>query len=169
MTQPTPLTWTLRLKSHRTTFLLHTDPLSPFSALKRALHTALTETGLHASPDGPPIPLPASPSAIQLGRPVDPQDPSQGFMLGEWEEAADSDVEVEGAKGKGKAKGKGVKRGAGGDCPKGAGLKDGAILAFRWEGEGMQGGEWEVQIASFEDAYGVQNESDVGARAEFEG
>lgn len=89
-------------------------------------------------------------------------------MLGEWEEAAaDSDVEVDEGKGKGKAKG--VKRGAGADCPKGAGLKDGAVLAFRWDGEGMRGSEWEVQIASFEDAYGVQNESDVGARAEFEG
>lgn len=170
MAQPTPSTWTLRLKSHRTTVLLHVDPLSAFSTIKSQLHTALTETGLQATEHGPSIQLPDTASDIQLGRPLDPLDSGAGFTLGEWEDAEqDSDVaiEEEGGRGKGKAT---KKTGSGKDCPKGAGLKDGAVLAFRWEGiEGADGNEWGVQIASFEDAYGVTNEGDVGGRAEFEG
>ena len=114
-------------------------------------------------------------------------DPHEGFQLGEWEYAADEEEESEG-----KGKGKGKKSSAGDkmagpanvkDCPKGAGLKDGAVLAFRWVGEGMWDGEdedeeggrkgddgmWGVKLASFEDAYGVENEMDVGGRREFEG
>ena len=96
---------------------------------------------------------------------------------------ADDEVAIEGAaegskgKGKGKAvastaaaKGKGRKSEGAGDCPKGAGLKDGAVLAFRWEGDGApEESSWGVQLAIYEDAYGVQNEGDVGGRAEFEG
>jgi hypothetical protein len=174
MAQPTPQTWTLRLKSHRTTVLLHIDPLQTFSAIKSHLYTALSETGLQATEHGPSIPLPASPEDIQFGRPVDPLDPSSGFVLGEWETPAEDDevaIEDEG-KGKGKSSAKGKSKGVDNvkDCPKGAGLKDGAVLAFRWEGDGTEDeASWGVKIASFEDAYGVQNEGDVGARAEFEG
>lgn len=189
MATPTPLTWTLRLKSHRTTVLLHTDPLASFLTLKTALYSALTDTGLHASsPASPAIPLPASPADIKLARPIDPLDPSAGFVLGEWEtgfrtsgSASDDEVAVDeeemgGAQAKGKGKGKAKAEMAGGaDCPKGAGLKDGGVLAFRWEGDGVVEAEgegdksWGVQIARFEDAYGVVNEGDVGARGEFEG
>jgi hypothetical protein len=187
MTTPTPTTWTLRLKSHRTTVLLHIDPLTPFTTIKKTLHTALTETGLSPFEGGPEISLPSSPEEIQLGRPRDPLDASQGFVLGEWESAqSDDEVDIEDvaeeSKGKGKgkgkaaassaaAKGKGRKSEGAGDCPKGAGLKDGAVLAFRWEGDGTAPEEssWGVQLAIYEDAYGVQNEGDVGGRAEFEG
>ena len=73
-------------------------------------------------------------------------------------------------------------------CPKGAGLRDGAVLAFRWRGDGIWDGDedvdidmedgiaggkkmdmWGVRIASFEDSYGVENEGDVGGVREFEG
>ena len=184
MTTPTPTTWTLRLKSHRTTVFLHIDPLTPFTTIKQHLHTALTETTLSKFDGGPPIPHPASPEENQLGRPIDPLDARQGFVLGEWE-SAQSDDEVaiedaaEGSKGKGKgkaaasaaaAKGKGRKSEGAGDCPKGAGLKDGAVLAFRWEGDGApEESSWGVQLATYEDAYGVQNEGDIGGRAEYEG
>ena len=174
MAQPTPQTWTLRFKSHRTTVLLHIDPLHTFSAIKASLYTVLRETGIQETEHGPSIDLPASPEDIQLGRPVDPLDPSQGFALGEWETpASDSEVAIE-DEGKGKGKAVKGKKSAGvdnvKDCPKGAGLKDGAVLAFRWEGDGTtDDASWGVQIASFEDAYGVQNEGDVGGRAEFEG
>lgn len=169
MAQPTPSTWTLRLKSARTTVLLHIDPLSTFSFIKSSLLTALTETGFAQSDHTPSLTLPSSPSAIQLGRPLDPLDPSAGFVLGEWEtQPEDEEVAID--EGKGKGKGKAVRETGGMDCAKGAGLKDGAVLAFRWEGmPGAEGKEWGVQIASFEDAYGVANEGDVGARAEFEG
>lgn len=172
MAHPTPQTWTLRLKSHRTTILLHIDPLTTFTTIKSTLYTALQETGFRADSHGPEIPLPSSPSAIQLGRPIDPLDVSQGFALGEWETPVEDDevaVEDEAVKGKGKGKGKKVQGGVE-DCPKGAGLKDGAVLAFRWEGdEGTEGDDWGVKVASFEDAYGVVNEGDGGARGEFEG
>ncbi|KAF3051282.1 hypothetical protein E8E11_010909 [Didymella keratinophila] len=166
MAQPTPSTWTLRLKSSRTTVLLHIDPLTPFSAIKASLLTALRETGFTTSSAGAATTLPSTPSAIQLGRPQDPLDPKSGFVLGEWEEDNDEDVAIDEGK---NSKGKG-KKGSGRDCAKGAGLKDGAVLAFRWEGlEGAEEQGWGVEIASFEDAYGVLNEGDVGERTEFEG
>jgi hypothetical protein len=188
MTTPSPQTWTLRLKSRKTTVLLHVDPLSTFGSIKSQLYEALKETGIKDSESGESILLPESPSDIQLGRPVDVHDAQQGFQVGEWEIAAD-EAEDDGGKGKGKAKaGTSSKSGAAAgvsnvkDCPKGAGLKDGAVLAFRWAGDGIwDGGDdlvqevgddsnmWGVKLASFEDAYGVNNEADVGGGREFEG
>ncbi len=183
MATPTPQTWTLRLKARKTTVLLHIDPLHNFTTIKTALYTALSETSLKDPETGVSIPLPSSPSDIQLGRPVNPNDPNEGFQLGEWEYTDDGE-EDDGGKGKGKAKkaSTGDKAAAPAnvkDCPKGAGLKDGAVLAFRWVGEdmwdgdeeedGTEGNMWGVKLASFEDAYGVENEMDLGGRKEFEG
>lgn len=181
MTAPNPQTWTLRLKSRKTTVLLHIDPLSTFDSIKAQLYTALRDTGLKDPETGASIPLPHSSSDIQLGRPIDTHDAQQGFQLGEWERPAE-ESEEDGGKGKGKAKAKAKTSGVE-DCPKGAGLRDGAVLAFRWAGDGIwDGGEevverdigegadmWGVKLASFEDAYGVSNEGDVGGRGEFEG
>ncbi|KAF2792835.1 hypothetical protein K505DRAFT_325891 [Melanomma pulvis-pyrius CBS 109.77] len=204
-TRPSPLTWTLRLKSHKTTVLLHTDPLTTFSTIKAQLYAALQETSLRDPSTGASISLPTSPSDIQLGRPRNANDPSRGFVLGEWEEGYggggedDSGEEDDGGvKGKGKApaatttrirpskKDSSVKLQVK-DCPKGAGLRDNAVLAFRWVGEGMWDGEageedededegnagrrnmWGVRIASYEDSYGVEVEGDVGGGTEFEG
>ncbi|KAF2679870.1 hypothetical protein K458DRAFT_374318 [Lentithecium fluviatile CBS 122367] len=190
-TPPTPQTWTLRLKHGRTTVLLHTDPLSTFTTLKTHLHTALQQTALHDPDTGAEIALPADPADIQLGVPVAPSEPGKGFQLGEWEYGVAVDDDDEG-KGKGKAgvKGKGNGRkeagvaGAVKDCPKGAGLRDGAVLAFRWrgdgsgwedeedvdmEGRGKRGDMWGVRLPSFEDGYGVENEGDLGSGREFEG
>lgn len=180
MTTPSPLTWTLRLKSRKTTVLLHVDPLHTFSTIKSQLYDALNETGLKDPETREIIPLPDSPSDIQLGRPVDINDASQGFQLGEWELPA-VEEEDDGGKGKGKAKaGKPAKSAtqAGADCPKGANLKDGAVLAFRWAGDGiwdggddadMEDNSWGVTLASFRDAYDVDNETDVGGGRPFEG
>ncbi|KAL6704468.1 hypothetical protein ACN47E_008212 [Coniothyrium glycines] len=203
MTTPTPQTWTLRLKSHKTTVLLHIDPLSTFPAIKSALYTALQETGLRDPDTAAAIPLPASPADIQLGRPANINDPSEGFRIGEWERAAagggdnDEDGKSGSAKGKGRAK-VGAKKTEDGTavlraCAKGAGLRDGAVLAFRWVGDGVWDGRedkgvadmdidgagagrlhaaadmWGVKLASFEDAYGVENGTDVGGGPEFEG
>ncbi|CAO2649904.1 Nn.00g011960.m01.CDS01 [Neocucurbitaria sp. VM-36] len=194
MATPSPQTWTLRLKSRKTTVLLHVDPLHTFATIKSYLYDALQETGLKDAQTGESIPLPSSPSDIQLGRPVNINDAHEGFQLGAWEyPAGDNDEEVDEGKGKGKA---GRKSNTGAtasaanvkDCPKGAGLKDGAVLAFRWIGDGMwdgseedmdidgererggqEGDMWGVKLASFEDAYGVDNETDVGGGREFEG
>ncbi|KAH7377282.1 hypothetical protein BKA66DRAFT_513588 [Pyrenochaeta sp. MPI-SDFR-AT-0127] len=193
MATPSPQTWTLRLKSRKTTVLLHVDPLHTFTTIKSYLYDALQETGLKDSETGESIPLPSTPSDIQFGRPVNINDAHEGFQLGEWEYPEIEDDE-EGGKGKGKAKASRKPNGGATasaanvkDCPKGAGLKDGAVLAFRWAGDGIWDGSedmdvdleersadkganmWGVRLASFEDAYGVENETDVGGGREFEG
>lgn len=182
MTTPSPQTWTLRLKSRKTTVLLHVDPLHTFETIKSHLHEALQETELRDPETHEPISLPETSSEIQFGRPVDPNDAQQGFQLGEWEYPADEEEDTSG-KGKGKAKASTSTAGVANvkNCPKGAGLKDGAVLAFRWVGDGIwDGGNdadmgqeesnmWGVKLASFEDAYGVNNETDVGGGREFEG
>jgi len=179
-TEPAPQTWTLRLKSRKTTVLLHVDPLHTFATIKSHLYHALQETGLKDPETGDLIPLPSSPSDIKLGRPVNPNEPSKGFQLGEWETLPLEDEEGEDVKGKGKAKtGRPKKSDVAGvkDCPKGAGLRDGAMLAFRWKDDGTKWEDedgdatdmWGVKLASFEDSYGVDNETDVGGGGEFEG
>jgi len=178
MTTPSPQTWTLRLKARKTTVLLHVDPLHTFGTIKSHLLDALHDTGLSDPATGDAITLPASPADIQLGRPVDVHDAQQGFRPGEWENVDGEEDGEDAGKGKGKAKG-GISNAK--DCPKGAGLKDGAVLAFRWAGDGIWDGSndsdmadsagdmWGVKLASFEDAYGVENEADVGGGREFEG
>ncbi|KAF2010545.1 hypothetical protein BU24DRAFT_399961 [Aaosphaeria arxii CBS 175.79] len=184
MVEPSPQTWTLRLKSYKTTVYLHVDPLSTFTSIKQALFDALAETSL-VSTTGETITLPDSSSDIQLGKPVNTHDPRAGFLLGEWEYPdQDSDEEMDGnGKGKGKAKGRAKKTANGAEnlssskhCPKGAGLRENAVLAFRWRGDGTgwedeedEASMWGVKIPSFEDGYGVENEGDVGGRPQFEG
>ncbi|CAG5165826.1 uncharacterized protein ALTATR162_LOCUS6846 [Alternaria atra] len=190
MAIPSPQTWTLRLKSNKTTVLLHVDPLHTFDTIKTYLYDALQETDFKNPETGESIPLPSSASEIQLGRPVNINDAHEGFQLGEWEYTISEEDQEEG-KGKGKAKAGSANGGSKAgtadvkQCPKGAGLKDGAVLAFRWAGDGNWDGEdefdigkgrlgksgdmWGVTLASFEDAYGVENETDVGGRPEFEG
>ncbi|KAF1978862.1 hypothetical protein BU23DRAFT_549567 [Bimuria novae-zelandiae CBS 107.79] len=187
-TTPSSQTWTLRLKSQKTTVLLHVDPLQNFSTIKEQLYKALEDTGLKKdSLSAESIPLPPSPADIQLGRPVDTSKPQAGFQLGEWEYPPMEEEDMEDPKGKGKAKaGRPRKSGAVGadsvkDCPKGAGLRDGAVLAFRWKGNGAQEVEdidmidgrevdmWEVKLARYDDSYGGTNDMDVGEGGEFEG
>jgi len=171
--------------------MLDVDPLQTFSTIKDQLYDALHETGIKHRETGEEIKLPPLASDIQLGRPININDASEGFKLGEWEYLR-GDEEEDGGKGKGKGKAKvGRKSNTGLDnlktCPKGAGLKDGAVLPFRWIGDGVWEGDdqdidyedgiqsekeskmWSVQLASYEDAYGVENEMDVGGRGEFEG
>lgn len=194
---PSAETWTLRLKSRKTTVLLHVDPLHTFSTIKSHLYAALEQTGFSDPDTETLIPLPASPADIQLGRPVDPNDPRRGFMLGEWElPPVDDDNPPAADVGKGKGKAKAGRPSKGGvasarNCPKGADLKDGAVLAFRWKGDGNEWEDdedldpevdrasgadakkgvdmWGVKLASFEDSYGVEIEGDVGGGREFEG
>ncbi|KAF2737652.1 hypothetical protein EJ04DRAFT_541758 [Polyplosphaeria fusca] len=160
LTSPTPQTWTLRFKSRKTTIFLHINPLQTFSSIKEHLYHALTESPLKDPDTGAMVPLPDSPEDIKLGRCVNMNSPSEGFVAGAWE-AADEDEEDEeeetDGKGKAKAKGKGLAGSAGlGDCPKGTGLRDNAVLAFRWEGDesAWDGEMWGVRLPTFEDAYG---------------
>lgn len=184
-TTPSSQTWTLRLKSHKTTILLHVDPLQTFSSIKSQLYHALQDTDLKNA-EGESIPLPSSPTDLEFGRPVNPNEASKGFELGEWEYSPLEEDDMDDVKGKGKAKaGRPKKAETGGasvkDCPKGAGLRDGAVLAFRWKDneaqdsidieseDGRKANMWGVVLASYEDSYGVENETDVGGGREFEG
>jgi len=169
---PSPKTWTLRLKNHKKTVLLHIDPLQSFDSIKETLYAVLAATH---TPADPPLPS-SSASDLEFGRPLDPKDPHSGFGICEWEDSAreedgdgdeeeiEVEVEVEGT-GRGRGKGKGGRNGEVGECPKGAGLKDGGVLAWRWRGE--RG--WEVDVAVYEDVYGMENQGDLGERGAVDG
>lgn len=111
-------------------------------------------------------------------------------MTGEWERGAGIGIDIKEeedvGKGKGKARSKSSrseKGGSGGvggakDCPKGAGLRDGSVLAFKWgerseDGDEneleLEGEKWDVVIPAYEDQYGVENLGDLGGRKEFVG
>jgi hypothetical protein len=172
--EPTPITWTLRLKHQKKTVVLHVNPLQTFSSIKTTLLEVLHKTQKSDSFDQP---LPSSADEIEFGKPIDPKDLDQGFTLGEWEHAAalEVDEETEDApKAKGK-KGRPSKSAVTTDesgvelagtsnilqCPKAAGLKDGSVLVFRWgkkgdeeddiEMEEERERDWDVTIPSFDD------------------
>jgi hypothetical protein len=173
---PSPLTWTLRFKNHKTTVLLHADALTPVSAIKAELLSALRESnpsGLNGKP------LPTSPSQIQLAKPVDPLDLTQGWESLESSSALEDPFNTEeGGNGKGKQK-----RKLDTDSVKAVGIKDNAVIAFKWSGSGDSSEEeegdedmgeekeeyWDVVLPSFTDDYGVENEGDAGVIREFKG
>ncbi|KAK8193785.1 uncharacterized protein BKA78DRAFT_379334 [Phyllosticta capitalensis] len=184
-TKPTPSTLTLRLKFHRTSVLLHVDPILSISALKADLLHAIRDT----HPDGKlhGRPLPASPSDLQLARLVDPADPAQGWQLiadgdstpeGEEEDEEAAEAAAPKKKGRGRPKGKDAAAAAdsgngssnGDKSMKSLGIKDGMALAFRWAGEAQQrDGEtetlewedWDVKWPHFEDTFNLEDEGMV--------
>ncbi|KAK3676700.1 hypothetical protein LTR78_003476 [Recurvomyces mirabilis] len=181
---PNPQTWTLRLKHSRTTILLHVSPLQPFSSVRTELLRALHQTnpsGILNSHE-----IPQHESEVLLARPVDNNDLSLGWETLEAEKQGEGGEEggvvKEDKKGKGKA---GAVVGAaksGGnkatDCPQGAGLRDGGVLAFKFRSEvdvekskRREGGDavididaeilnenkpeqWDVIVPSMEETYG---------------
>jgi hypothetical protein len=161
----TPLTWTLRFKYHKTTILLHTDPLTPLSNVKTSLLDALRDT----KPDGiESRALPTEPSQIQLAKPVNPLEMVEGWESLDPSPNDDSfDPDEETSRGKQKA----TKKMEETMSLKAAGVKDNAVIAFRWtlEGDaeedetlGAREGEWDVVWPSFEDGYHVEVEGDKG-------
>ncbi|KAG8623816.1 hypothetical protein KVT40_008792 [Elsinoe batatas] len=144
-TKPTATTWTLLFKSHTTTILLHVAKDHTFTHIKSELLSALKSRSTDGHFNG--LPLPTSPDEISLAKSIDPQDLTQGWEgvePSEEDEEMDRAIEqLDGAKGKGKGKAKGL----GQDCPAGAGLRDGAVLAFKFAGEDG----WVVSVPVFED------------------
>ncbi len=101
------------------------------------------------------MPLPSDVSHVIFGVPVDKNNFAKG-----WVQLEIPEREVEdGAGGKKKVGGKQSILNA---SPQGAGLKDGAVLAFRisHNGDEMEGEDvqWDVVIPSYEDEYGSQAE-----------
>jgi hypothetical protein len=159
----TPLTWIVRFKYHKTTILLHLDPLTPLSTVKSNLLAALRDTKPNGIQDRP---LPSTYAQLRLAKPVDPSDADKGWESIEPSLADDfDDEEISTAKAKAQAKKKLESTSA-----KAAGIKENGVVAFRWLDDGEEEDEgldaknavWDVVLPTFEDAYHEVNEGDVG-------
>lgn len=147
------LGWTLRFKHHKTTTLLHVDPLQSMISVKAELLRSLKDT----HPNGQlssGVAIPDTPSDIVLGKAKDVHDLTNGG----WERVYTNDASLNEAK---------KKKVLPDDCPKGVGLKDGSVLAYKFkseeldmEDEGLglddEDEKWDVVIASYdENAEGI--------------
>ncbi|KAK3725858.1 hypothetical protein LTR37_000006 [Vermiconidia calcicola] len=172
-THPNPRSWTLRFKYNRNTFLLHIDPLQALSSVKQELLKAVQQTNPNGTLNGHTIPPNAD--EILLARPIDINDLSAG-----WESIEPRSGDVDGdasASGKGKGKATATNKGTSAgaklkDCPQGAGLRDGGVVAFKFkaderekveqngdfvvavEDEEVAREEWDVVVPSVEETYG---------------
>lgn len=183
ITVPSPQTWTLRLKSNRTTVYLHVIPTTPFTAIKSELLHALYTTNPEGLLDGNTIP--SDPTEVLFAKPIDPANLEAGWTSLEAEDQEseleelfdDEEEEVRGKKGKAKAN-QANKKNNWRDTPQGAGLTDSAAVAFRFrhaapverapavglgldEGfvdedeERKAQGPWHVVLPQYEDVYGL--------------
>lgn len=153
-TAPSGVTWTIRFKYNKTTVLLHADPLQTFDSLKEDLLLALKQTNKDGLLHGKP--LPDSTDQIILGKAVDVFDATKGFSRLDASEADGVDADT-------KKKGRVAKDTAGKETLKGAGIKDNAVIAFKWgedavlidkDGMEVEEEQWDVQVPTYEDAYG---------------
>lgn len=147
-----PSGWTLRFKHHKSTTLLHVDPLQSWASIKADLLHALKET----HPDGrlsSGTEIPTNPEDIILAKAKDFHDLSRG-----WERISVGDagaLEIASTK---------KKRVNIEDCPKGAGLKDNYALVYKFraddedmdEGLGLDDEEehWDVIVPTYEEMEG---------------
>lgn len=183
---PTPDVWTIKFKNARTTVVLYVYQLQTLSRIKVELLHALKTANPSGQLNG--ATLPDSPDDIEFAKPRDPSNPgTSGWQSIEADAPVeDFDADLFGGgdvtpKGKGKAKAKGKANSAGHkDSPLGAGLKDNAIVAFRFKGqktvsrpvgdnvdEGLgldleeevahDADGWNVELPKFEDVYGLND------------
>lgn len=149
------MTWTMRFKHRKHTILLHVDPLQTLDSIKEELLRALHETHPNGSIDDDPIP--SSISDVFLARPNDVNDLDKGWT---------SVIDVEGnvitgneptsKKRKTDAPNLKIKD----QCPKAVGLRDGAVVAYKFrsedgdddEGLGLGDEKWDVVMPSYEEA-----------------
>ena len=140
-TAPISGKFTLRFKQHTTTILLLVAQGEPFSEIKQDLLAAIEATGIN---DINGNPLPSDAGDIVFGVPVDRHDISKGWIALKIPE---DDAGV--------AKGKSVKKGSVlNETPLGAGLRDGAVLAFKFREGGEEDPmdeEWDVIMPAYED------------------
>ena len=139
--QPNPRTWTLRFKHHRTTVLIHVDPLQKWATIRSDLLRALEQT--HPSGQINDHKIPKNTNDILLARPADINDLSRGWV------SLDTDHFPDDVTGKGKAKvtAKKPEKGSSSstrDCPSAVGLKDGSVVAFKFRSESDDTGNIDV-------------------------
>lgn len=194
-TVPSPSTWTIRFKHHKTTVLLHIEASQTISSIKEELLNVLKQTCPDGTSEG--TLLPESGEEIQLARPLDINDVSAG-----WRRLAAGDSVGKGKMSKGKGKEKAgseiTAKGVDAESLKSLGFKDNAVLAFRFASEieaeelsgrktqtdvlgdeddemGLEEDEgdikenWDVVIPTWEDQYGEETKGDVGAIPTFNG
>lgn len=111
----------------------------PFTTIKQDLLEAIKATGIS---DINGAQLPSDPEAIVFGLTVDKNDISKGWVPLKIPEVEDGDT-----------RGKGVEKGSVlNENPLGAGLKDGALLAFKFrETDDDEDDEWDVIMPSYDD------------------
>ena len=143
--------WTLRLKQRRTTVLLFVDRSQSFTSIKQELLEAIKATGKATLNDQA---LPTDPDDVILGIPVDRYDLSKG-----WVGLDIPDFDEDGGRTK-----KAGKNSILNSSPLGAGLKDGAVLAFKFRDSSMTEEEmdlddnnWDVVLPNYEEEYGSQD------------
>ena len=150
-TDPSTLTWTLLFKNHKSTTLLHIDPLQSFDSIKEELIRALRSTHPDGRVNG--FEIPSKPSNVLVARPNDVFNLEKGFT-----NVTDNDGNI--ITGNETAK---SRKGAGADikikeaCPKAAGLKDGLVLAYKFrtaaevDYDPFNDDDWDVILPSYED------------------
>ncbi|KAI4766806.1 hypothetical protein E4T52_00750 [Aureobasidium sp. EXF-3400] len=178
---PTPDVWTIKFKNARTTVVLYVYQLQSLESIKVELLHALKITNPSGQLNG--ATLPDSADDVEFAKPRDPSNPgASGWQsIGSDAQVDDFDADLFGgdnvtskAKGKGKAK---ANSGSHKDSLLGAGLKDNAIVAFRFKGqktvsrpvgddidEGLgleddapDADGWNVELPKFEDVYGLND------------
>jgi hypothetical protein len=155
---PKPHMWTLRFKHHKTTIFLFVDQQQPFSSIRADLLSTLKKRGV-AELDGQD--LPEDPEDLILGVPLNKNNPRKGWIALHIPATTARD-------GKGEAVSTGGKKSVLNETPLGAGLKDGAMLAFKIrkngpqadDGSDLDDNEWDVLTPSYDDEEAAQPEED---------
>ena len=145
------------------TVLLHADPLELIDKLQEDLLKALQKSEKDKKLDG--TPLPEHPQGISLGKPVDLHDFSKGWV-GLNENATESMDKLTSQN-----------PGAKPYSLKGCGIKDDAILAFRFKSEKLRYDEvleeytitdpgelWNVAMPSYNDSYDGAEAADANPK-----
>nr|POE63030.1 hypothetical protein CFP56_03933 [Quercus suber] len=168
---PSPRTWTLRFKHHRSTIILHVDPLQKFPLVRLELLKAIQQTSQNGQLNN--VDIPNDSNEILLAKLVDNNNLRAGWEQMEREEEDLFNGEDVRGKGKAKASAKSTSRSTMKDCPQGAGLRDGSIVAFKFKSESQAEGQdtldgeslvgepevWDVVAPSMEETYGDQDEA----------
>ncbi len=137
---------------------LYVEPMTSFKDIKKELLRVLNESNSSGKVNGHQIP--SDPEQVMLGAPVDHSDLSKG-----WTSLAsvptNDNVTAENVRTT-RAGGGGTSANRNLDCPQGAGLQDGAVLAFKFRSNetngvngvnGAGGERWDVLLPSYEEEY----------------
>jgi len=157
-------TWTLRFKNHRSTILLHVDPLQQLNSVRAELLKAVRQSHPDGKLNG--YAIPDDETDILLARPADINDLTLGWEPLEHDDSLDDALVEEKSTGKGKGKAGSSKAKSGkdklSDCPQGAGLRDGGVVAFKFKGQAQAEREAADEGIEVEDEEKLDGETLVG-------